>query len=199
MFNFFNIKKLLSSEPTNFNELMIERTTESISLPMERIVNRYDKDKPVVLIIDDSPLVLSMVTDYLNKIGITEADYNIFKFYGLYAPFVMKETLIKLTEIGLERIDYAIIDIVLPGKMKSATGYDKMDGVDVAILLDYKYKCKKFIFFSGNVLNMYIDFIHDKCEKFAAYFVRDLRDNIVIKTSTDDEILERFGELFNRK
>lgn len=206
MFNLFerviNILKrsdersMLSQEEINFEELLPEKSATHLRLPVDRIIQNYDDSKPSIVIIDDSRLILSMVEDYLERLNITEEKYNILKFFGMYAPFVLDETLQELEKQGLTKIEYAIIDIVLPGKVKHGNTYLKMDGIDVSILLNERYKCQKFLFFSGNVLNVYIDFIQEKVDKFFDHFKRDLRKYIVIKTNGDEYIINKFGKLF---
>lgn len=188
MFNWF--KKVHCND--NLEDLLPCRTSDTISLPIRRLVDNYDSNKPTIVIIDDSMYVLDMVEDYLSIIGITEETHNILKFYGVYAPFILRDTLRLIKDL---KIDYAIIDIVLPGKLKEHGRYEKMDGIDIAMLLDKEYNCGKFLFFSGNVLNTYVKFIEDKVQRFKDYFNKNLLDYIVFKTSTDEEIISRFIEL----
>lgn len=190
MFGWF--KKHKVCEESSLEEFLPCRTTNDILLPINRIVDTYDSSKPTVLIIDDSVYVLDMVEDYLASIGITTENHNILRFYGVYAPFVMRDTL-KLIKNLI--IDYAIIDIVLPGKLRENDQYSKMDGIDVAILLDTEYSCKNMLFFSGNVLNTYVKFIEDKVRRYQNHFNKNLLDSIVFKTANDDEVLSRFIEL----
>lgn len=190
---------MLNQEAENFEELLQQRATDNVALPVERIINKFDEKKPSILIIDDSRYILSMVEEYLAICGVTEENFNILKFYGVYAPFVMKETLKELAELGLTKIEYAIIDIVLPGKFKEGNKVVKMDGIDVSIFINEQFKCNKFLFFSGNVLNIYIDFIQEKINKFQDYFKEDLKKYIVIKTKGDDYIINKFNKLLQDK
>lgn len=200
MFNFFS-KNKIKTESVNYAELMLEREVKTLRLPYDRIIQHYDPAKKSVVIIDDSSLVLSMVQDYLKILGITEEKYNIFQFYGVYAPFVLKETLNELKEQGLTKIDHAIVDIVLPGKLQNTeTGkYEKMDGIDVAILLNKHYCCNSLLFFSGNILNAYLEFIEEKINKFKKHFTFDLRKYIVVKTTKDTVILDSFKEMLDNE
>lgn len=196
MFNLFGLfKRKKLCEDTSLEDLLPCRTTDDITLPVHRLVESYNVLKPTVLIIDDSVYVLDMVEDYLATIGITSENHNVLRFYGVYAPFVMRDTLALINAKHGLKIDYAIIDIVLPGKLKEHDQYSKMDGIDVAMLIDKEYSCKRMLFFSGNVLNTYVRFIEDKVRRFKEYFGKDLLDSIVFKTSTDEEVISRFIEL----
>jgi hypothetical protein len=190
----------MSQEGANLESLLPEKYQEEINLPVDRIMNNFDSSKPSLVIIDDSIMILSLVEEYLEILGVTPENHNILKFYGFYAPFVLIETLKELkTNFGLKKINYAIIDIVLPGKLKKQNNYVKLDGIDVAIHLHKEYDCKNIVFFSGNVLNVYVDYIMEKIQKFRDYFKKYLNDYIIIKTSEDSYILEQFKNILSEK
>jgi len=186
-------------ESVNYEALIPEKYSVELRLPINRIVESFDFSKPSIVIIDDSELILTLVEEYLANCSITSEDYNILRFYGLHAPFILKDTLNILKSKGLEKIEYAIIDIVLPGKIKEENKYVKMDGIDVAILLNRDFGTDNFFFFSGNVLNLYVEYIHEKAEKFYNYFKLNLSEFIIPKNSDDDSIQERIEELISQK
>jgi CheY-like chemotaxis protein len=168
-------------------------------LPEERLISKFDPSKRTILIIDDSKGIVSIVEDYISE-EINIDEYNVLSFSGVYAPFVMKETLIKLQEMGLlTTIDYAVIDIVLPGRISEGSQSIRMDGIDVSILLNEYFGCEKFVFYSGNVLNVYVEFIEDKITKFKNYFGRSMKNFMIIKTETEEKTREKFKKLFENK
>jgi CheY-like chemotaxis protein len=160
------------------------------------LISKFNKNKPTILIVDDSKGIVSIVEDYIQEeIDVTE--YNILTFFGDYAPFVMKETLDKLNTVhGLNKIDYAIIDIVLPGKFKENDQLVRIDGVDVAIYINGQFNCTNFVFYTGNILNAYIEFIEAKVMKFKEYFGESLKDYMILKISSEEKTKEKFTRLF---
>lgn len=195
--NLFKSKSyMLNQESDNLYALLRPRVLDTLALPIERVIKKYDPSKPSILLIDNSKYILSMLEDYLTLCGVTEEKYNILKFFDMYAPFVMIETLQKLEPLGLKKIEYAIIDIVLPGKFYKNNKVLRMDGIDVSIFLEETYDCKKFLFFSGNVVNSYVSYIEEKIKKFKEHFGLELKEYIVNKTESDDVIVKKFKNLF---
>lgn len=181
----------------SLDDLLPNKEETNVRLPYVRIVSNYNPNKPSVVIVDDSQLIVLMVQELLNKCGVNKDTHNILKFYGVYAPFVLRETLLQLKDNGLEKIDLAVIDIVLPGKIKEDNIYVKMDGIDVSTILSEKYHCDRFLFFSGNVLNVYVDYIQEKVDKFKDFFNDDLHNYIVVKTQDEDTIIDDFKRLLS--
>lgn len=188
---FQNLKnKLLSLFPDKVIEmehkpktLLPTRQEYDIKIPRQRIISEYIRENNNILIIDDSRGIVSIVEDMIYEIGkdasiLDVSKYNILSFFDRYAPFVLKETLDTLKPLEIE---FAIIDIMLPGKIKVDGMNTRMDGVDVAILLNTEYNCKNFIFFTGNTLAEYVDYISDKMDKFKAHFNKDMEDFIIFK------------------
>jgi hypothetical protein len=194
-----NLFRIKSTEKLNYESLIPEKTPEEILLPLKRIVETFDFSKPSIVIIDDSQLYLTLVEEYLDASDITKENYNILKFYGLYAPFILQDTLKILKEKGLEKIESAIIDIVLPGKMNVNNKYIKMDGVDVSIFLNKEFGTTDFFFLSGNILNLYIEYIQEKANKFTAYFNIALNSLIIPKNCSDETILLKIKEITKPK
>jgi CheY-like chemotaxis protein len=183
-------KKLLDLFPNNTvqiehksKNLLPTRQEYDIKIPRQRIIAEFSKEKNNILIIDDSRGIVSIVEDMIRDIGkdketLNLDNYNILSFFDRYAPFVLKETLETLKPLSIE---YAVIDIMLPGKIKVEGVSTRMDGVDVAILLHSEYGCENFIFFTGNTLAEYVDYISDKMHKFKDYFNKDMEDYIIFK------------------
>jgi CheY-like chemotaxis protein len=193
--------KFLSNRQTfddsSLDSLISERLYETVATINYEVVDSYDPSKPSILIIDDSVLILSLVEDYLSECKATRDSFNFLKFYGDCAPFNMKATLNKLIEHGLSTINYAIIDIVLPGKALEDNAYQKMDGIDVAVYIHKQFNCNKFMFFSGNALNIYVDFIQEKVDKFKKYFNKDLSKFLLPKATEDTKIREKVCKLLS--
>jgi hypothetical protein len=194
-----NLFRSKSTEKLNYESLIPEKAPEEILLPLKRIVETFDFSKPSIVIIDDSELYLTLVEEYLEASDITKENHNILKFYGLYAPFVLQDTLKILKEKGLEKIESAIIDIVLPGKINVNNKYLKMDGVDVSIFLNKEFKTTDFFFLSGNILNLYVEYIQEKSNKFYSYFNVALNSLIVPKNCSDETILLKIKEITKPK
>lgn len=176
------------------------RQSFDISIPIERIIKKFDRNKKNIVIIDDSRGIVSVIEDFLKELekdGINLEDYNILTFYDKYAPFVLKKTLEFLEPIS---IDFAIIDIVLPGKINNNNKYERMDGIDIAILLNSKYNCRNACFFTGNVVSEHVSYIKDKIQKFENYFDNNIVDNIIFKGDNDGaETIESFRKLLSEE
>lgn len=183
-------------KPKNRNEMIVDmsdiipdKVEVEVELPKIRVIDIFDSSKPSILIIDDSKGIISIVEDYIAECGINKDSYNILSFYGNFAPFVMVQTLQQLKDkYGFVKVDYAIIDIVLPGKMKVDGKYVKWDGIDVAIYLHGAYNLRNFVFYTGNIINAYVEFIKDKVEKFSSYFNKDMTSHVIFKGESSDEL-----------
>jgi len=186
----FNIIKALfkkkevevMAECVDMSRICADKHEVDLKIPIERIINEYDPAKKNIIIIDDSRGIVSIIEDIINDIekeGIINLDeYNILTFYDKYAPFVLKRT---LESIDIDKIDYAIIDIVLPGKMNLGDKLTRLDGIDVAILLNEEYKCHNLCFYTGNVISEYVDYIKLKVNKFENNFDEKIDRFIIFK------------------
>lgn len=183
------------------NMIPTEEEADTIPIPINRIINTHDINKNNIIIIDDSPGIVSVLEDFIKEVekngDINLDDYNVMTFSDKYAPFVLKRT---LEELDLKKVDFAIIDIILPGKMKQGEKYFKLDGVDVAILLYEKYGCTNFVFFTGNIISEYVDYIKEKVDKFEDVFNKDIRDFIIFKGDKDaTDTVKELGKLFKKE
>lgn len=180
----------------NYNSMLPAKYSIDLKLPQERIVSNYNPELPTIVIIDDSKGIVSIVEDYLHECGLQSESFNILSFFGQMAPFVLLQTLSMLKDKGLNKVDYAIIDIVLPGKIKQDDKYIKMDGIDVSILLNKEYKCNNFVFYTGNIVNTYVEFIKLKSDKFFNYFNKNIEDYLIFKSNdADKDVIENFCSL----
>ena len=109
-------------EEHNIDQISSNMEEVDLNIPVNRIINNYNPNKKTIIIIDDSKGIISVIEDFLKEVELNKDinlnDYNILTFYDKYAPFVLKETLETLSENYNIKIDYAIIDIVLPGKIR---------------------------------------------------------------------------------
>jgi len=153
----------------------------------KEILKNYVPGKKNIIIIDDSPGIISIVVDMLEELHsnkkINLHEYNILKFYGKFAPFLLEYTLEKN---NITKIDYAIIDIILPGRLKIDGIQKRLDGIDTAILLNKQYNCNNFVFYTGNVVSEYIDFIKEKVDRFYDFFGIHIKEQIIFKGEGDD-------------
>lgn len=188
-------------EDINLESISSHREDLDISVPVNRIIKDFDYSKKNIIIIDDSRGIVSVVEDFVREVEkkgtIDLDDYNVLTFYDKYAPFVLQETLERLEPI---KVEFAIVDIVLPGKLKVDDAYVRLDGVDVAVLLNEKYDCNNLCFFTGNVVSEHIGYIKDKIIKFKNFFGTDIQDYIIFKGDNDFSItINRLDDLFSKK
>jgi len=192
------------SRKSLYEDIMPYKNEVNIEPRVDEIVQaylKYTKQKHVV-IIDDSYGIVDVVKEYVHKIIDVNDDVNlnqidILPFGGMHAPFILIEALKKL---DLKHIDYAVIDIVLPGKMTVGGINTKYDGIDVAIHLNEFYGCNNFVFYSGNVVSEYVEYIGEKMSKFEAHFDRSLKDFIIYKGDLNEsQTIEEFTKLFKKE
>lgn len=190
----------LSDMVLDVSSIIPEKVQVSVNLPEVRLISTYDNSKPSIVIIDDSKGIVSIVQDYVCECGISSDTHNILSFYGDYAPFVMKQTLEALKEKGLTKIEFAIIDIVLPEKMKVGDKYIKLDGIDVAVYLNGNHSLTNFVFYTGNIISAYVEFINEKTKKFKKHFGKEMIEHVVFKGgATDDVMVEEFCKLIGKE
>jgi len=192
------------SRKSLYEDIMPYKNEVNIEPRVDEIVRAYLKHpkQKHVIIIDDSYGIVDVVKEYVHKIIDVNDDVNlnsidILPFGGMHAPFILMEALQKL---DLMRIDFAVIDIVLPGKMMVNGINTKYDGIDVAIHLNENYGCNNFVFYSGNVVSEYVEYIGEKMSKFEAHFGRNLRDFIIYKGDLNEtQTIEEFTKLFKKE
>lgn len=194
-YTLFEKKQKISSK--DLLNLIPERKNDDIFLPLERVIKNYKPNLRTVLIIDDSRGITSILEEYISK--NSQEEFNIVSFYGVNAPFIMEETLQILKTKGLTKIDFAIIDIVLPGKRFKDNHILKWDGIDVSIFLSEEFDLKNFLFYTGNIVSNYVAFIKDKKEKFNQYFKTDIKDFILYKSENDVIINRELNSLLTKE
>jgi hypothetical protein len=200
-------KKLLRKEEVidnivniNIDDILPSKEEVFLQLPQIRIINKYDPNKPSILLIDDAKGIISIVEDYIAACNVDMNSYNLLTFFGFYAPFVMEETLEILKTKGLYKIDYAIVDLVLPGKIKTGDVYIKKDGVDVAEYISKNFNCTNFCFYSGNVLKAYEDFVREKSERFKKIFGTNFEEYVIFKgDNSDEDTVKEFCKLLRKE
>ena len=180
-----------------YEDIMPYKNEVNLSLRVQDVISKYNGpyDQNIV-IIDDSYGIVDVVKEYVEKILLSNEIFKttgVLAVAGIHAPFVLTEV---LKELELKKIDYAIIDIVLPGKMIINNQNVKFDGIDVAIHLHKNYGCTNFCFYSGNVVSEYVEFIGEKMKKFTNHFNKDLRDYIIYKGNLNEtQTIQEFEAL----
>lgn len=196
----FGKKKLENEFEIDLKDILPEREDVELFVPEERLISKFDPSKHSILIIDDSKGIISIVEDYIKVCKVDTSNYNVLTFFGVYAPFVMERTLDVLKQKGLNKIEFAIIDIVLPGKIKIEDKNIKKDGIDVAISLNTHFSCNNFCFYTGNILQAYEEFAKEKEQKFKKKFHKDLKDFIIFKgDGSDENVIKEFCKLLAKE
>jgi len=145
----------------------------------------YDKTKKSILLFDDNMGVISFLEDDLYELQesnvINLDDYNIIKFSSQYAAFHLQATLKAYDGLNIE---YGFFDITLGGGVyDEKKGNIILDGVDAFISAKEYNKDLKFVFFTGNKLNPYINKNKIIINKFKESDDSDIKDHILYKTS----------------
>lgn len=149
-------------------------------------LNLGDKDlsKPGILLIDDNPGIVSFLEDDFevlykeNKINLNK--YNIFSFTSKMAAYMFMATVRKYGDLNIK---YAIIDITLGGIVTTIDNIIKLTGVDVLEMLLEMNPDIKYIFYTGNQMNVYIKPIADIMEQYKKLTKKDINDIVLFKTS----------------
>lgn len=186
-------------ETIDIDSILPDRDDIDIYIPQQRLISIFDPSKPSILLIDDSKGIIQILEEYMSECGINTSNYNILTFFGMYAPFVMQKTLIELKQHGLTKIDAAVIDIVLPGKIRIDDKFVKLDGVDVSIYLNKEFECSNLCFYTGNITNSYVDFISEKMGRFYNHFRKDMKDYVIFKgEDTSEMVIKELFKLLNK-
>jgi CheY-like chemotaxis protein len=165
-------------------------------------LDSFESYRQTILIIDDSPGMVEIIKEHLTTLGYDKDNYNIVSFTGRCAPFSMINGLKQLENLGLEKIDYAIIDLILPGKVDIENKMIGMDGIDVASYLDYRFNCKNscIIHVEGfDTESGYNLFFNKKIEKFRRLFRKDLKDFLLYKEIKGENFIKELNLLFKEE
>lgn len=149
----------------------------------------YDSNKPSILLFDDNAGVVSFleddIIDLFHKKIIDKNKYNILTFSTQYAAFNLRATLKSYNGLNIK---YAIFDLTIGGGIyDEIKGNIVLDGVDAySDVLSYNPDLR-FIFFTGNKLNPYINKNKEIMKKFSDISNKDIKDFIIYKTSLSPE------------
>ena len=138
----------------------------------------HDPKRKTLLIIDDNPGVLNFLKDDIKFLREDkDFDVNIVSICGRHAVFHLENV------IDDYKFDYAIIDITFGGSKTDGEKTVKYTGVDAFELLYNHNKDLKFIFYTGNTLNTYINSNKKIIDEFYAIHGTDIKQHIIYKTS----------------
>ena len=163
----------------------------------------YNKKKDSILIIDDNEGMVSFIEDdmdFLNKTKVIKKDeINIISLSGNLAGFSFE--IMQKKAKGLN-IKWAIIDITLGGSVMTKEGNVKYTGVDVyEMLMEFNPEAK-FVFYTGNNLNPYINANKKLIEQFKKVSGgKNIKEFVLFKTSMDMDTRRKYltENLFNKE
>jgi len=149
----------------------------------------YDPNKPSVLLFDDNYGVISFLKDDLEELDeenkINLKNYNIIEFTSKYAGFQALATLKSYSGLNIK---YAIFDLTLGGGVyDEVKGNVILDGVDIFENVRYYNPDMRYIFFTGNKLNPYINKNKEIMDKFEKISGEDINKHILFKTNLTPE------------
>jgi len=150
-------------------------------------IKDIDKTKNTILIIDDNEGMVSFLEDdieYLSDEDIIDlSNTNLLTLSGKHAAFTLKLILTKAKPINIK---WAIIDITLGGSVTTAEGNVKYTGIDVYEMLAEANPDIKYIFYTGNNLNPYINANKRMINQFENLTNKDnIMNHVLFKTSMD--------------
>lgn len=158
--------------------------------------------KQSIVICDDSEGMVQLIEEFLNELGFTDELYNIFTYSGMCCAFKTIEGLSQLEKVGLKHIDFAIIDLVLPGGIDINDKFINLDGIDLNFYLNYKFNVRNSCIIHIKGLNKIMDFsiyFENKIKKFKTMMNLDLNDNILYKEIDDEDFKNNLNLLLNKK
>ena len=168
-----------------------------------QIPEGYGPNKKTILIIDDNLGIVSFLEDDVKEMAreysLNIDDFNIVAIYGNDAAINAITLVKKYPEF---KVDYAIIDLTYGAIIKTDKGNVKFNGVDVFCYLREKNPNLKYVFFTGNTLNTYLNSIKRMVEKFKSCSNgEDIIDHTIFKNqySDEDRLKVIFENLFKEK
>lgn len=157
-------------------------------------LERYSRSKPSILLMDDNEGILSIIIDDLRELHkegkIDLSSYNIVKFSSQYAAFNLIATMKAYDGLNIK---YGIFDITLGGGVYDETkGNIVLDGIDAFIEAKTLNPRMKYVFFTGNKLNPYINKNKTIIEKFKDFTGDNINNYIVYKTTYSPQDRKKF-------
>lgn len=170
-------------------ECVVESNERYLCLFAQMSDYDIDESKPCIVLLDDNEGVVSFLRDdlqYLHDKGyINLSDYNVLGFTTEYAVFHLLSTIKTRRNM---KVKLAVLDITIGGSIHDrARGNIILDGVDAFIETMKLNPDMKYVFFTGNKLNEYINknkLIMDKFEKFTQ---ENIHNHTMFKTSLSQE------------
>ena len=177
----------LTAESIFTDWVEIDQYDISCEYPKIKLENiDFDFDKDSVLIIDDNEGMVSFLEDDIEFLAehnlINQHKINILGISGDHAAFTFKTL---QDEYGSLNIKWAIIDITLGGSKMTEKGNLKYSGVDVFKMIYDKNPDVKFLFYTGNSLNPYINANKNLIAQFKSINGDDIMSHVLFKTSMD--------------
>jgi hypothetical protein len=158
-----------------------------------------DPNKDTIVLLDDNAGVLSFLIDdlkLLKKKGIFDyTKYNVLTFDSKFAAFKLRSALYTRQNMNIK---FAIFDITIGGTLFTESGENIcLDGVDCFTDVSKYYDDFKYIFYTGNKLNTYINKNQEIVDKFKNFTGDDIEDHILYKTSlTREERWDYLADFF---
>lgn len=204
--NFFYKSKSEEDQLDYIHPIDLGENEYEINIPKlnKDLINKYDKNKKTILIMDDFDGMAQLIKDELISAECCQAEknFNILLSSGLFAGFSIKNLLKNEPELI---VDIAFLDITLGGIVNG----EELDGIDIAILLKERNPKTLIKFVTGHTLNKHNPEIFKFISKFENTFnvkmdeIKEMshtKDNnnaiikvykhIINKTSNRRELLE---------
>lgn len=118
--------------------------------------------KKNILIMDDQPIMVSLIVEDLLQIPNVNDDFNILTAVGDFAAFSVKDFL----ESNDTVLNLAFLDITIGGVIEGV----EYDGIDIAIMIKDKFPLCEIKFITGHTLNRKNPEIFKFIEKFENHF-----------------------------
>ncbi|MFA7127883.1 MAG: hypothetical protein WC136_01800 [Sphaerochaeta sp.] len=142
-----------------------ELQTDDVNLGIPEIVvidPPINDNKKNILVMDDQPIMVSLIVDELLQISNVGENFNILTATGDYAAFSVKNFINNNDTV----LNLAFLDITIGGVISGV----EYDGVDIAIMIKNKFPQCEIKFITGHTLNRKNPEIFKFIEKFENYF-----------------------------
>lgn len=137
-------------------------TEPKIDVPdVHIVVDNLEKNKPVILIMDDFPGMTRLLIDELERVQCCNVfdNFTVITAEGDYAAFAVEKF---LDDPHMPKVDVAFLDITLGGVIRGI----EYDGIDVGIMIKKSNPDSVIRFVTGHTLNKKNPEIFKFMEKF---------------------------------
>jgi len=179
------------------SQCMFRHNCSKNNHPCAEWQKQWDKSKKTFLIIDDNFGIVAIIKDIIDELSaegkINLEEWNILSFQEKQAGI----HLLKSIQIDGLKVDAAFIDMTYGSIIRIKERNIKINGLHIFKFLKDKNENINFKFYTGNVLNEYINNNKEIIDYFHKITGKNIKDYIIMKSrTTDDDLKNEILKLF---